>query len=112
MNTVVLNVNTAKSTCRRCHNEETGNHPDIPDRASDILNRFLSIQRYYRYIDIRGEPAETQAFIAVMDERVRDLSVLWHAFDLPKIDKETRFVLDLLETKRAAVRNLEHTESP
>jgi nitrate/TMAO reductase-like tetraheme cytochrome c subunit len=112
MNTVVLNVNTVKETCQRCHNEETENHPEIPDKASDILNRFLSIQRYYRYIGIRGDPAETQAFFAVMDERVRDLSVLWHTFDLPKIDKETRFVLGLLKTKRAEVRNQKRAESP
>jgi len=112
MNTVVLNVNTVKGTCQRCHNEQTGNHPEIPDAASDILNRFLSIQRYYRYIGIRGEPGETQAFFAVMDERIRDLSVLWHTFDLPKIDKETRFVLDLLKAKRAEVRDHTRAESP
>jgi len=112
MNTVVLNVNTVKGTCQRCHNEQTGNHPGIPDAASDILNRFLSIQRYYRYIGIRGEPGETQAFFAVMDERIRDLSVLWHTFDLPKIDKETRFVLDLLKAKRAEVRDHTRAESP
>jgi hypothetical protein len=105
-------VNTVKGTCQRCHNEETGNHPEIPDTASDILNRFLSIQRYYRYIGIRGEPAETQAFFAVMDERVRDLSVLWHTFDLPKIEKETRFILDLLKTKRAEVRDQKRAENP
>jgi len=112
MNTTVLNVNTVKKACQRCHNEATANHPEIPEKASDILNRFLSIQRYHRYIGIRGDPAETQAFFAVMDERVRDLSVLWHTFDLPKIDKETRFVLDLLKTKRAEVRNLTRTENP
>ena len=112
MNTTVLNVNTVKKACQRCHNEATANHPEIPEKASDILNRFLSIQRYRRYIGIRGDPAETQAFFAVMDARVRDLSVLWHTFDLPKIDKETRFVLDLLKTKRAEVRNLTRTENP
>ena len=112
MNTTVLNVNTVKQACERCHNEKTANHPEIPDKANDILNRFLSIQRYYRYIGIRGEPAETQAFFAVMDERVRDLSVLWHTFDLPKIDKETRFVLELLKTRRAEVRDQGHTEAP
>jgi len=32
--------------------------------------------------------------------------------DLPKIDKETQFVLDLLKIKRAEVRNLKRTESP
>jgi hypothetical protein len=112
MNTIVLNVNTVKQTCQRCHNEETGNHPKIPDTASEMLNRFLSIQRYYRYIGIRGDPDDIQAFFKVMDARVHELSVIWHTFDLPRIDKETRFVLELLKTKRAEVRKRTHTENP
>jgi nitrate/TMAO reductase-like tetraheme cytochrome c subunit len=112
INATVLNVNTVMKACQRCHNEETQNHPELPAKANDILNRFLSINRYYRYIGIRGDPDDTQAFFAVMDERIRDLSVLWHTFDLPAIDKETRFVLGLLKAKRAEVRKLPHTEKP
>jgi nitrate/TMAO reductase-like tetraheme cytochrome c subunit len=112
INATVLNVNTVKKTCLRCHNDETENHPEIPDKASDALNLFLSIQRYYRYIGIRGEPADTQTFFAVMDKRVRDLSVLWHTFDLPKIDTETRLVLGQLKAKRAEVRDLGRAENP
>lgn len=112
MNATVLNVNNVKNACGQCHNEETANHPDIPDKASDILNRFLSINRFYRYIGIRGDPAETRAFFAVMDQRISDLSTLWHTFDLPKIDKETQFVLNLLKTKREEVRKLQHPKEP
>jgi nitrate/TMAO reductase-like tetraheme cytochrome c subunit len=112
INATVLNVNTVKKTCQRCHNEETENHPEIPDKASDALNLFLSIHRYYRYIGIRGEPADTQTFFAVMDKRVRDLSVLWHTFDLQKIDSETRLVLGQLKAKRAEVRDLGRAENP
>jgi hypothetical protein len=112
INATVLNVNTVQKACERCHNEETGNHPELPAKASELLDRFLSIHRYYRYIGIRGDPVDTQAFFAVMDERLRDLSVLWHTFDLPAIDKETRFVLDLLKAKRAEVRNQQRAEQP
>jgi nitrate/TMAO reductase-like tetraheme cytochrome c subunit len=112
INATVLNVNTVQEACQRCHNEETGNHPELPAKASELLDRFLSIHRYYRYIGIRGDPVDTQAFFAVMDQRLRDLSVLWHTFDLPTIDKETRFILDLLKAKRAEVRNLQRTEQP
>jgi nitrate/TMAO reductase-like tetraheme cytochrome c subunit len=112
INATVLNVNTVQAVCQRCHNEETKNHPELPAKANDILDRFLSINRYYRYIGIRGDPTDTQAFFAVMDQRIRELSVLWHTFDLPTIDKETRFILDLLKAKRAEVRNLQRTEQP
>jgi hypothetical protein len=112
INATVLDVNTVKETCLRCHNEETGNHPEIPDKASEALNLFLSIQRYYRYIGIRGDPADNQTFFAVMNKRVRDLSVLWHTFDLPKIDTETRLVLGQLKAKRTEVRELQRAENP
>ena len=112
INVKVLSMGTVKRTCQQCHNEETENHPNIPAEASDLLNRLLSIQRYYRYIGSRGDPAEIRAFFAVMDERISDLSVLWHTFDVPKIDKETRFVLDLLKTKRAEIRQRQKAEQP
>jgi hypothetical protein len=47
-----------------------------------------------------------------MDKRVRDLSVLWHTFDLQKIDSETRLVLGQLKAKRAEVRDLGRAENP
>ncbi|MBW2372473.1 MAG: ammonia-forming cytochrome c nitrite reductase subunit c552, partial [Deltaproteobacteria bacterium] len=62
LNVAVLNVNTVEEACARCHNEEKDNHPDIPEKAEVILNRLLSIHRYYRYIGKRGDPAETQLF--------------------------------------------------
>lgn len=112
INSTVLNTNSVEKECQRCHNEETENHPDIPAEASEILNRFLSIHRYYRYIGIRGDPATTRGFFAAMDERIRELSVLWHTFDLPKIKKETRFILDLLRAKRAEIRARQRSKSP
>lgn len=112
INATVLNVSNVKEACQQCHNEKEENHPEIPDRASDILNRFLSINRFYRYIGIRGDPNEIPAFFAVMDPRIHELSVLWHTFDLPKIDKETRFVLDLLKIKREEVRNRQRSGKP
>jgi hypothetical protein len=112
INVTVLNMGTVKKTCEQCHNAETGNHPDLPAQASDILNRLLAIQRYYRFVGRRGDPEEVRAFFGVMDQRISDLSVIWHTFDLPKIDKETRFVLDLLKTKRAEIRAREKSAKP
>ena len=62
VNTAVLNVGTVRDTCEKCHNRENDNHPDIPDRAEEKLNEFLSIHRYYRFITVRGDPAASQDF--------------------------------------------------
>jgi nitrate/TMAO reductase-like tetraheme cytochrome c subunit len=100
----VLNVNSVEAACVRCHNEETDNHPEHPEKAREILNRFLSISRFYRYITIRVEPDEAKVFFMDIDERLQKLSVTWHTFDLEKIDRDTERVLALLKEKRDEIR--------
>jgi nitrate/TMAO reductase-like tetraheme cytochrome c subunit len=101
----VLNVTTVAKACARCHNPETDNHPEHPERAEAILNRFLSIHRFYRYITIRAEPEEARAFFEFIDPRMKRLSVTWHTFDLEKIDEGTTEVLMLLKMKRDEIRS-------
>jgi nitrate/TMAO reductase-like tetraheme cytochrome c subunit len=99
----VLNVNTVEETCSRCHNEETENSPETPEKARALLNRFLSIHRYYRYITVRGDPAETREFFEEVDAGIRALSVSWHTFDLEGIEERTKAVLDSVRLKREEV---------
>jgi hypothetical protein len=106
INVAVLNVNTVEKTCARCHNEESENHPDTPTEARSLLNRFLSIHRYYRYITVRGDPIETRAFFEVVDAQIHSLSVTWHSFDLEKIREETEIVLSTLREKRRKIGQL------
>jgi nitrate/TMAO reductase-like tetraheme cytochrome c subunit len=103
INVAVLNVTTVEETCHRCHNEETDNHPETAGEARALLNRFLSIHRYYRYITVRGDPAETRTFFEVIDARIHDLSIAWHTFDLDRIREETQIVLEALRHKRETV---------
>lgn len=107
INSAALNVNTVKDVCLRCHNDESDNHPEIPDQAKLLLNKFLSINRYYRYITIRGEPTQTREFFEELDAEVRSLSVDWHTFDLEKIEERTQKVLLSLREKRKEVRREE-----
>jgi hypothetical protein len=100
----VLKVNSVEDACVRCHNEETGNNPEIPGDAHHILSRFLSISRFYRYITIREEPARAREFFVEIDPRVRRLAVTWHTFDLEQIGDETGEVLLLLKAKRDEIR--------
>lgn len=104
MNTAVLNVVTVKEACARCHNEENDNHPEIPERAKFILNRFLSIHRFYRYLSVRLEPAEAREFFQQVDKQIHALSIQWHNFDLGEVEHETWKVVDLLRAKRDMVK--------
>jgi hypothetical protein len=100
----VLSVSTVSETCAQCHNDDSGNHPENPERATSILNRFLSIQRFYRYITVRATPEESRVFFEVMDARMQKLSVTWHGFDLDKIEEETNAVLSHMKAKRDEIR--------
>jgi len=104
INSEVLNVNSVAESCERCHNEKTDNHPDHPEEARKILNRFLSIHRFYRYITIRAEPLEAREFFEKIDPQLKKLVITWHAFDLEKIDHETTAILAALTAKRDEIR--------
>lgn len=99
----VLNVGTVRQACERCHNKETGNYPEIPEQAEDILSRFLSINRFYRYIATQGDPQEVRAIFKTLDPRIKQLNAHWHTFDLDKVGKETREVVDLLKDQREKI---------
>lgn len=104
INVGILDVTTVEAACARCHDEEHDNHPENPEKAKAILNRFLSIHRFYRYVSIRIDPSEARSFFEDVDARHRQLSITWHTFDLEQIDKETTALLDLLKEKRDELR--------
>ena len=103
INVAVLNVTTVEEICQQCHNEDSDNEPENPREARTLLNRFLSIHRYYRYITVRGDPAETKRFFERIDAQIGDLTVTWHSFDLEAIEEKTEAVLGELKAKREEV---------
>ncbi len=100
VNISVLNVGTVREACERCHNARTGNYPEIPAQAEEVLSKFLSIHRYYRSIAVQGDSRKIQALFKVIDPRVKQLNASWHAFDLDKIGKETQELIDFLKAQR------------
>jgi hypothetical protein len=104
INVEVLNVNSVEAACARCHDEANDNHPEMPARARDVLNRFLSIHRFYRYIAIHARPEEAQTFFEAFDRRLDALSVTWHTFDIERAEAETAGALAVLKEKRAELR--------
>jgi hypothetical protein len=104
MNTLTLDVTTVEAACARCHNEEAKIDAKIPKQARATLNRFLSIDRFHRYVAARMDPAQAGPFFREIDTRIEALSVLWHTFDLERIEKETGAVLDVLRSKRDEIR--------
>jgi hypothetical protein len=104
INTGVLNVNTVEDVCSRCHNQKTDNNPEVPENARHLLNRFLSIHRFYRYITKNADPEDASAFFRDLDPRLHDLTVTWHTFDLDAVEEGTGEVLKTLKAKREEIR--------
>jgi hypothetical protein len=104
MNTSVLDVTNVEAACARCHNEETGNKPEIPEEARLVLNKFLSIDRFHRYMGNRLQGEARQAFFDDVDPRIHALAVLWHSFDLSKVEPATRELVDRMKAARDALR--------
>jgi hypothetical protein len=103
VNISVLNVGTVRQACERCHNSQTGNYPEIPAQAEEVLSRFLSINRYYRYIATQGDPRQVQGVFKTLDPRIKELNASWHRFDLDKVGKETRELIDQLKAQREEI---------
>jgi cytochrome c553 len=103
VNTAVLNVATVRKTCHRCHNEETRNNPEIPADAELVLNHFLSIHRYYRFIALKAQPEDAQSFFRVIDPVITELNAEWHSFDLESIHQKTQDLVNVLKVKRTQI---------
>jgi len=108
VNATALNVTTVREVCQNCHNPKTNNHPEIPERAAYILSRFLSINRLYRYVSLKGNPEDTAKFFKTIDPIRGDLAKEWHTFNLDKVEGKTTLLLDELKKERNEVREDRH----
>ncbi len=104
VNISVLSVRDVAGTCSLCHNRNTANHPEIPVRAEAVLNTFLSIHRFYRYITLRGDPEDVKSFFRLVDPLITGIKEDWHRADLKRIEVQTKDLLKLLKIKRNQIK--------
>jgi Cytochrome c552 len=107
LNVTVLTVNNVRQTCQQCHNEQTGNNPDIPALAEKVLNNFMSIDRYYRFIARHSKPEDAKAFFQVVDPVIKQLTAEWHTFDIDSIDEKTHDLVKFMKVRRNDLLNQE-----
>jgi mono/diheme cytochrome c family protein len=112
MNIYVLNVTTVSESCAQCHNAETGSLPEVPEEARNILARFLSIHRYYRYVGIREDPLEAARFFKLVDPEIQEVIAAWHALDVTEVNRKMVVILELMKQKRDEIRRRSASEAP
>ena len=111
VNISVLDVNTVRNSCQRCHNTQTGIYPEVPGDAEEALSRFLSIHRYYRFIAMTADPREIKARFQDIDPRVKLVEADWHSFDLDKVSQDTQDLIEYLKAQRESI-SKEHAQTP
>lgn len=111
VNAAVLDSGRVRRMCSNCHSYSTGNHPEVPEKAEYVLNRFLSIHRLYRYIGLKGDPTDVRAFLHKVDPLRSELAVEWHTFNLDATEKKVRALLDALKEKRNEIRKARKTKN-
>jgi len=87
-----------KNTCLICHNQETGNLPDVPDKAEYILSKINIIKGYKSFVTTYAKDQDQVQAIA--DSYTR-LSTYWHRFDLGEVEPETENLLGMLRKAKA-----------
>jgi len=110
VNTSVLNVGTVRQACERCHNDQTGIYPEIPQQAEEILGTFLTIDRFHRYLATHQTPQQASVN-RDLDARVKLLDAHWHTFDLDKVGSEAKELLNLLNEQREKIAKEQQTGS-
>jgi len=104
LNSVKPVVNTVHDVCLQCHNIETKNNPDIPNKSVSLLNDLNAIRGYRRYISKRSDPLLSKPILHHIDTKIVSLAEHWHQFDLAIISKDTKKLLHFCRQEREKIR--------
>lgn len=110
LDATALDVTTVRDTCKKCHNEESGNAPEVSARAERLLNDLNSIRGYYHFIDVRADPETRERMENTLDPLLESLGNEWHTFDLDSVQLETRGLLGITKEKVEEVRSKDRGE--
>jgi formate-dependent nitrite reductase cytochrome c552 subunit len=103
LNARKLTVNTVRAACQQCHNDKTGNHPDIPNRATHLLNDLNAIRGYSHYISVRASAEVASEASKVLGQGMEEVAEHWHTFDLDATQHKTEMLLEYARSKRKEV---------
>ncbi len=99
MNASVYYTSMISMTCKNCHNEYTGNRPEIVGEADKILHRINVSRSFKNWVTLHFsdiEPEEVQAITQLYNE----IAASWHTFDFTRLDDKSE---DLLQRLKALV---------
>ncbi len=103
LNTEILSPLKIASVCERCHNDVTGNRPNIPARAQAVRRDDQMSAAFLRwagaYYEAVGQPEE----VAPLQKQLADLRVAWHTFDLDRVQGSYEAIVKGLRERQKAI---------
>lgn len=96
-------VTRVKNTCAFCHNRETDNLPEVPDRADYVLNKINIMKGYRSFVNTY---AKDQVEAKALEDQYADLVARWHRFDLDQVEADVKVLLgDYRKAKAQAMKD-------
>lgn len=99
----VYYTSTVLSTCRGCHNLQTGNNPGVIDVAENILHRMNLSRGLLKWTSRHFEDMHEPEKFNKVESLYQNISTSWHRFDLTNTDKDSE---ELLTELRAIFREV------
>lgn len=97
MNVEVYYTSIIAWTCKECHNEYTGNSPEIVGEADKILHRMNVSRAFKNWVSIYYADSKP-AKVKEMNAMYKDIADSWHSFDFQKLDKKSQDLLNRLKS--------------
>jgi len=97
MNVEVYYASIVTWTCKECHNEYTGNRPEIVGMADKILHRINVARAYKNWVSIYYKDTKPKK-VSEMKQLYKDVSDSWHKFDFVQLDEKSQQLLSALKS--------------
>ena len=75
--------------CSDCHNEKTGNHPEIVGQAKVIMQRLSYAEGYRKWAEFYYDSTGQRGKMKKIDPLVKAIARDWHEFNFADLDRKT-----------------------
>ena len=97
MNVEVYYTSIVIWTCKECHNEHTGNRPEIVGEADKILQRISVSRAFKNWVSIYYKDTEPVK-VSAINKMYQDVADSWHKFDFKQLDEKSEQLLNTLKS--------------
>lgn len=103
LNTRAYPITIVERSCAKCHNEKTGNHPEVTTQAKEILSRLNHANGYRKGLKFYYKSINRPGAMDKVDQAYGDVVRFWHEFDFKKLGPRAQDLVAELKSLYLAV---------